>query len=502
MSAALLSLAGNFVWEGVAAYFEKNTDKDNFVEKFGIFFKNRTAVILTSIYLLHIIGLLYTSDWNYALKDLRTKIPLLLIPLYFATNISFERKRFETLLLVFVGAVFGGTFCSSWAMLSHEIINTREASLYIDHIRFSLMICLAVFILIYFIQSRNYLQKHKIIFAAFALWFIVFLFWLQWFTGLAILIISSLFLAIYLVFRIKNIFYKSILLVFFILTPILITVYISKTVKEYNHIPDVKIENLETHTSKGNTYVHDRINYPIENGKYIGLYISWKELEEEWNKRSKFDFNENDKRGQSIKYTILRYLTSKDVRKDAEGIQALTEEDIEAIENGIANIHYNDKTSFKKRLYVILWEYNHYKMFDDPSGHSVTQRYEYWKTSVQIIKDNWLIGVGTGDMNDAFKEQYVKMNSNLTTEWRLRSHNQYLSITVGFGIIGLFWFLLFLFYPPIREKKLFDYLYFMFLVIILVSMLTEDTIESQAGVTLFAFFNSFLLLARKKENQS
>ncbi|MCF8296982.1 MAG: O-antigen ligase family protein, partial [Saprospiraceae bacterium] len=483
------------------AYFEKNTDKDNFVEKFRIFFKNRTAVVLTSLYLLHVIGLLYTTDFDYALKDLRTKIPLLLIPLYFATNIQFERKRFETLLLIFVWAVFAGTFCSSWAMLSRDIINTREASLFIDHIRFSLMICLAIFILIYFIQSENYLQKYKIIFAAFALWFIVFLFWMQWFTGIAISLISSLFLAIYLVVKIKNIFYKSILLVFFILTPILITVFISTTIKEYNHIPKIKFENLEKLTASGNPYVHDIINYPIENGKYIGLYISWKELKDEWNKRSKFDFNGNDKIGQNIKYTILRYLTSKDLRKDAEGIRALTEKDIEAIENGVANIHYNDKVNFRKRLYVILWEYNHYKMFDDPSGHSVTQRFEFWKTSVQIIKDNWLIGVGTGDMNSAFEKQYIKMNSNLSSEWRLRSHNQYLSITVGFGMIGFLWFLIFIFYPPIREKKLFDYLYFIFLVIILLSMLTEDTIESQAGVTLFAFFNSFLLLGRKKENQ-
>ena len=498
MSAGLLGLAGNFVWEGIAAYFEPNTDKDNFIKKFKIFFNNRTAVILSSIYMLHIIGLIYTSDFEYALKDLRIKAPLLLIPLFFANGVKFERKRFDTLLLVFVGAVFGGTFCSSLSMLTQDLVNTREASLYISHIRFSLMICLSVFILFYFIQSEHYKNKHKIIFAIFGLWFIGFLYWMEWFTGISVLIIASLFLAIYLVFKINNIVYKLILLTFFIVSPIMLTVYISSIIKEYNTATPVKFENLDTHTAQGNSYTHDTINYNIENGKYIGIYVSWKELNEEWNKRSTFDFNENDKSGNNIKYTILRYLTSKGLRKDAEGIKKLTQSDIKAIENGIANIHYIDNSGFKKRLYVILWEFNHYKLFKNPSGHSVTQRFEYWKTSLQIIKDNWLIGVGTGDMNYAFKEQYEKMDSNLTSKWRLRSHNQYLSITIGFGIIGLFWFLIFLFYPPIREKQLFDYLYFVFLVIFLISMLTEDTIETQAGVTFIAFFNSFLLLSRKK----
>jgi O-antigen ligase len=127
------------------------------------------------------------------------------------------------------------------------------------------------------------------------------------------------------------------------------------------------------------------------------------------------------------------------------------------------------------------------------------QRMEYWKASWQIIKEHWLFGVGTGDMNIAFARQYDKMHSPLDKKWRLRSHNQFLSITVGFGIFGLLWFLFVLAYPFSLKSIRKDYYYFVFFIILLLSMTSEDTIESQAGLTFFVFFCALFLLGRKDE---
>lgn len=80
----------------------------------------------------------------------------------------------------------------------------------------------------------------------------------------------------------------------------------------------------------------------------------------------------------------------------------------------------------------------------------------------------------------------------------MRSHNQYLSIGVAFGIVGLIWFLITLFYPMFLQGKNVDYLYVTFLLIAVISFLTEDTLETQAGVTFYAFFNSFFLLITKR----
>jgi len=75
----------------------------------------------------------------------------------------------------------------------------------------------------------------------------------------------------------------------------------------------------------------------------------------------------------------------------------------------------------------------------------------------------------------------------------LRAHDQYLEITVGFGLVGLAWFLLSIFYPGIKTKKIFTYFYFIFWLIFMLSLFTEDTLETEAGATFYAFFNSFFL---------
>ena len=111
------------------------------------------------------------------------------------------------------------------------------------------------------------------------------------------------------------------------------------------------------------------------------------------------------------------------------------------------------------------------------------------------------MGVGTGDMNIAFQAQYEKMRSKLSPDQRWRSHNQFLSVFIGFGFLGLLWFLFAIFYPPLMVRRQDDFFMIVFLIIAILSMLTEDTIESQTGVTFFAFFYSFLLFARK-ENDS
>jgi O-antigen ligase len=85
------------------------------------------------------------------------------------------------------------------------------------------------------------------------------------------------------------------------------------------------------------------------------------------------------------------------------------------------------------------------------------------------------------------------MKSQLKPEWQRRSHNQFLSIMVGFGVFGLMLFLFCLIYPPLKMNSLRDFRFAYFFLIIIMSMIVEDTIESQDGVTFVAFFFAFLL---------
>ena len=170
----------------------------------------------------------------------------------------------------------------------------------------------------------------------------------------------------------------------------------------------------------------------------------------------------------------------------------LTENDIRNIENGIANYNYIENPGFKTRIMKVMVAYNNYERNGDANGSSVFQRVEYIKASFEIIKDNPVFGVGTGIVK-VFADYYEDTNSKLKPEYRLRSHNQYLAITVAFGVIGLLWFLFSMFYPLIADKRNRNYLYMVFLFIVMLSMFTDDTLETQVGATLFAFFNSFLV---------
>src|ERR1700740_763545 len=51
-------------------------------ERLQAFFRNIPAVLLTSVFFLHLLGLLWTTDFDYGWNDIRIKIPLLILPFF------------------------------------------------------------------------------------------------------------------------------------------------------------------------------------------------------------------------------------------------------------------------------------------------------------------------------------------------------------------------------------------------------------------------------------
>ncbi|MEZ5147539.1 MAG: O-antigen ligase family protein [Bacteroidales bacterium] len=60
------------------------------------------------------------------------------------------------------------------------------------------------------------------------------------------------------------------------------------------------------------------------------------------------------------------------------------------------------------------------KMGLNPGGHSVIQRFEYWKTAVRIISKHFIFGVGTGDVKQAFIDEYQSGKSVLAPQYQHR----------------------------------------------------------------------------------
>jgi hypothetical protein len=474
---------------------------NNLGDKFALFFRNRTAVVLSSIYLLHIIGLIWTADLDYALKDLRIKLPLMIFPIIISTMSQLHYRRFRLLMLLYVAAVFVGTLISFAFILEGEFTDIRDISPFVGSIRFGLNISFAFFVLIYFILADKYFKLwQKVLFSIVGLWFVAFLVLMESVTSLSVIVLISVGYMIRQSLKTKYASLRLAIIILAIGIPLSLFLYLRSVYISVTTAPDIDIEQLDKVTAQGNLYWHDTTYRGIEDGKYVGLFICQVELRESWNARSSIDYDALTTDGHEISETLIRYLTSRDLRKDAEGVAALSDEDIRMIEKGIANYHYVKTPGLRARILKIVMGFEVYEITGDPSGSSVMQRIEYSKASLALIRDNFWIGVGTGDIEDALIAQYKRMESGLKTEYMFHAHNQFLAIFITFGIFGLLWFLYALIYPLYRNKSFSDYFFLTFFMIIIWSMLSDDTLETQAGVTLFAFFYSLLLFGKKKEN--
>ena len=479
------------------------------------FIHNKVAVVLVSLFLLHLVGLIYTSAFAYAFKDLRVKLPLLILPMVLSSVKPLDKKYFDLLMLIYVASVFVATCISFGYYLKNDYGDIREISHFISHIRFCLNIVLSMGILIHYIFEKR-ITTGKVVPAFsvktalnhYLMWFLLFWFVYQLYIfeslsgylAFAGLVVASL---LYLYFtKVRSTAWKAVGLAVVIAVPILAGVMLYRTVDRLLRVEPIDFSTLDRTTALGNDYWHDTICFPVEDGRYIGLYFCRSEMREAWNRRSELDYDGLTHNGENLEATLARYLTSKNLRKDAAGVDALCDEDIHNVENGVANYKNFIHPGVRARLSETAFEYNQYRRYNNPNGGSLSQRIEYTRASFYLIKKHPLFGVGTGDIPEAYRQAYNDLSSPLEEQYRHRAHNQYLSITVGFGLIGLIIFLVTLLFPYCSAKCHRTYLYTIFLVIVLLSMLPEDTIETQAGVTWFALFNSLLIFATEKGKET
>lgn len=463
------------------------------------FLHNKVAIVLVSLYVLHVIGLLYTSDFQYAFKDLKVKLPLLVFPLVLSSVEPLDKKHFDWVMRVYVGAVLVATFISFGTYLRHDYQDIREISRFISHIRFCLNIVLCIGILLFYMVGRKSAWWVKVLQGFLLLWFGYQIFILESLSGyatLAALLTASL---LYLLFTVvKSRGWQIAFIMLIVAIPLAAGAWIHRLVVPMLQKPKVDLAELDKKTALGNDYWHDTLCFPLENGRYVGLYFCRQEMREAWNGRSELDYDGQTLNGENLEATLARYLTSKDLRKDAAGVAALNEQDIHNVEQGVANYVNWTHPGIYSRLAETLFEYQQYRNANNPNGGSLSQRIEYTKASLHLIKKHPVFGVGTGDIPSAYQQAYNELDSPLEPQFRHKAHNQYLSITVGFGVVGLLVFLTVLLFPYLASKQHRNYLYTVFLVILLISMFPEDTIESQAGVSFYAFFNSLLIFANKK----
>lgn len=463
----------------------------NFLEKFRLLKQRKGLILIISIYLIYVIGLLWTNSMEWGVLDVTIQLPLLVLPLVIGTSPRLNYFQVKQILYVFALAVIVASFCSVWVLLGlSDIIihDPREMSLFISHIRFSLLINIAIFSLGWYLMNKE--QKHygeKLFLVITILWLAVFLIILKSVTGWVVFFIISLLVVFRNMLRIKKMYFRISLISVFVVLATIPAIYVLHTVHQFYQVEKVSPNLLHEKTSKGNSYLQDTQNKELENGHYIYLYLNEDEIREAWNKRSTLNYDSIYPSGFN-RLVLIRYLTSKGLRKDSESVEKLTPDDIKNIENGMTNYQFANSFTFYKRIYQIIWEADSYLKGGDPSGHSVTQRLEYYKMGLKIVAKKPLFGHGTGGYFPAYQEEYSKSKFFTNKEYRQRSHNMLLSYAIDFGLIGMAYICFALIAPVFIENKKRSALLISFLLIVFISFINEDTLNNHDAISFFAFF--------------
>ncbi|MFN5459112.1 MAG: O-antigen ligase family protein [Bacteroidota bacterium] len=481
LSLGIIIVSGNWLIEG------------NYSNKIYEIKTNKFLWVFLSFFFLHIIGLLWSDDLYFGGNDIKVKLPLFALPLVFATTKKLNEAELKSLLIIYLLGIF---FSTLWSMVfflglrNLEANDVRGISRFYSHIRFSMNIVYGIFISIYL--SANLENKiNKILIAICGVWFTAFLFILSSLTGIVFFLILLLLLLFYLSLHQKNKNLKFILIGTIISFVALPAIYLISTYNYFFPIIEQENSKLEQWTPAGDLYFHEK-DLSRENGYFVWRHISYKELESSWNKKSKINFNDLDQKGNSIKFTLIRYMTSLGLKKDSLSFTKLQNQDIKNIENGTPNYKLSTAGTLQKRVYDMFWEMNDYLNYGHLRNHSIMVRVLYWKTAWKIIKENAVFGVGIGDIQVEFEKHYLPEKVFHSRSEMRRAHNQYIEIWATLGIFGLLLLLILTFYPLIKSKDL-HVLFLPIGLILMFSMFTEDTLETQAGVSLFAFFIPFFV---------
>jgi hypothetical protein len=473
----------------------------HYAERLRMFLKNRAAVLLCAVFLLHVIALSWSSDLDFGLNDVRIKVPLFVLPFILSTSPRLSAHHFRLFCSFFVLGVVVSTLisiCVLKGVIPIAIHDIRDISIFVSHIRLSLMICLSVFILFYWIV-KDTSSLRRILYSGGILWLVIFLIIIESLTGLSILLLVAMTLGI-VHFNSYRPWLGRVLLIGVLVTVVLVIIQVLSVARSFTDVKPIPPSSLLTVTPGGNTYSNDTTSFIIENGTYVMVDVCWAELDSGWKKRSAIPFRHEDAKGNQVAFTLARYMASKGLlKKDAQTFTTLTDEDIRLVEAGVTNYKYKHLSSLNARIYETIWEMDVYLKGENPSGNSMTMRFEFWRAGWHIFKKHLLYGTGTGDVKNEFIKQYQLDHSKLSERWQLRGHNQYLSIAIAMGIPGLLLFLVSLIYPLVHNKMYRNYFYAVFWVILVISLITEDTFETQAGATFYALFNSVFLFARPEK---
>ena len=472
--------ASNLVWVllGVNWLFE-----GRWREKWQMARESRLLHSFLGLYLILLIGMIWTENQPFGWSLLQVKLPLLCVPLVLLTTRPPRGHVRHLILWAYASTVLVVSIIGMVRMITIPDLPYRDAIPYISHIRFALNCCMVVYLCATVaVRHRSVLQKA--IALTVLLWMLAFVVLLHSYTAVVVLVVVSL--AVMLAH-----WRRWPLIALWVLLVGSFAAAVGVEVHNYYRMVPTAIEPLRPFTENGNRYLHARDGI-VENGNYVNDYVCPVELRSEWEQRSTLPYDSATASGYTVEPTLVRYLNSIGQTKDSAGVAAMSDDQITAVERGVANAAYESGNPLRKMVYVMLLEREYYVHTHAVAGFTMLQRFELWKATLGVIADHPWFGVGTGDVVDAMQQHLANRHSELSGRG-MRSHSQYLGLIGAIGIVGFVVIaLLFLrsLFGRSRQRKL-SPLMLAWALTVLLSMFTEDTLDTLAGILLCTWFLAF-----------
>lgn len=251
-------------------------------------------------------------------------------------------------------------------------------------------------------------------------------------------------------------------------------------------------ESLPKASASGEKYVHKLDRCVTENGHHVWTRIAWSELNATWQDRSDTPIDD-------IKGALIRFLASKGLAKDAEGVAQLSEDEVRAIESGIPSVVELEGTSWARRWNRFAYNWGEWWDGRRSPDASILSRSVYFEVGVSALGEfslkDAMLGTGVGGLMPLLESNYAEQVPDWPQEGRKRPHNQFLTLLLSLGAVGLaIWcWALYSVWPCYPSRPA--------VVLLALSCLAEDTLETQAGVTLTIValaWGLFILPARKE----
>jgi len=150
---------------------------------------------------------------------------------------------------------------------------------------------------------------------------------------------------------------------------------------------------------------------------------------------------------------------------------------------------YEEYTTYENPKYIFN---NLSKMLKNDDRNNINE------CNQNLITESPFFGSGIGDVQDKLDLCYADLTANGshqldTVSQQLNTHNYYAFLWIAGGIIVLLAFLALLIFDGRIAFKNKDYLYLVFIMLVVINMMAESTLSRAHGILFFVLFNGLLL---------